>query len=139
MPRETLTAPATLPLFSTSGASRTSRTRVFPFAIISFACAAVTRGTAALAASIICLTLVVMIISRLCSVEGQNNRRGGGGKEPRQIGLLHGPLAAMLAFSGRRAKHLPSERASIGAGPPFDAMAGALAETLRIAANIVPG
>src|SRR5262249_52749168 len=122
MPRETLTAPATLPLFSTSGASRTSRTSVFPFAIISFACAGAIRGTAALAASIICLTLVAMIISLLCLVEGQINRlvrSRGGGKEPCQIGLLHGPLAAMLAFSGRRAKRLPPERASIGAGLPL--------------------
>ena len=31
MPRETCTAPATLPLFSTSGASRTSTTSVLPF------------------------------------------------------------------------------------------------------------
>src|SRR5262245_52299874 len=60
MPRDTCTAPATLPLFSTSGASRTSTTRVLPLAIISLACAGVTRGTAALAASIICLTLVAM-------------------------------------------------------------------------------
>src|SRR4030081_164548 len=60
MPRETCTAPATLPLFSTSGASRTSTTSVLPFAIISCAWAGVIFGTAALAASIICLTLVVM-------------------------------------------------------------------------------
>src|SRR6516164_1947424 len=63
MPRETFTAPATLPLFSTSGASRTSTTRVLPLAIISRACAGVIRGTAALAASIICLTLVAMASS----------------------------------------------------------------------------
>src|SRR5262249_24838051 len=48
------------PLLSTSGASRTSTTRVLPLAIISRACAGVIRGTAALAASIICLTLVAM-------------------------------------------------------------------------------
>src|SRR5262252_5822771 len=65
MPRDTCTAPATLPLFSTSGASRTSTTRVLPLAIISRACAGVTRGTAALAASIICLTLVAMASSSL--------------------------------------------------------------------------
>src|SRR5262245_65588113 len=65
MPRETFTAPATLPLFSTSGASRTSTTRVLPLAIISRACASVIRGTAALAASIICLTLVAMASSFL--------------------------------------------------------------------------
>src|SRR5262249_15661108 len=63
MPRETFTAPDTLPLFSTSGASRTSTTRVLPLAIISRACAGVIRGTAALAASIICLTLVAMASS----------------------------------------------------------------------------
>src|SRR5262249_31328319 len=63
MPRETLTAPATFPLFSTSGASRTSTTSVLPLAIMSRACAGVTRGTAALAASIICLTLVAMASS----------------------------------------------------------------------------
>src|SRR5260370_21709285 len=65
MPRETFTAPATLPLFSTSGASRTSSTSVLPLAIISRACAGVIRGTAALAASIICLTLVAMASSSL--------------------------------------------------------------------------
>src|SRR6266436_214457 len=65
MPRETFTAPATLPLFSTSGASRTSTTSVLPLAIISRACAGVIRGTAALAASIICLTLVAMASSSL--------------------------------------------------------------------------
>src|SRR5947208_15964904 len=63
MPRETLSAPATLPLFSTSGASRTSTTSVLPLAIISRACAGVIRGTAALAASIICLTFVAMASS----------------------------------------------------------------------------
>src|SRR5262245_20563038 len=65
MPRETFTAPATLPLLSTSGASRTSTTRVLPLAIISRACASVIRGTEALAASIICLTLVAMGSSSL--------------------------------------------------------------------------
>src|SRR5258708_25903685 len=65
MPRETFTAPATLPLFPTAGASRTSTTRVLPLAIISRACAGVIRGTAALAASIICLTLVAMASSSL--------------------------------------------------------------------------
>src|SRR5262245_40191790 len=65
MPRETLTAPAILPLFSTSGASRTSTTSVFPLLIISRACAGVIFGTAALAASIICLLLVVIGISSL--------------------------------------------------------------------------
>src|SRR6476619_1596396 len=63
MPRETWTAPAALPLFSTSGASRTSTTSVLPLAIISRASAGVLRGTAALAASIICLTLVAMASS----------------------------------------------------------------------------
>src|SRR4051794_39094605 len=63
MPRETWTAPAALPLLSTSGASRTSTTRVLPLAIISRASAGVIRGTAALAASIICLTLVAMASS----------------------------------------------------------------------------
>src|SRR5215471_81633 len=63
MPRETCRAPATLPLFSTSGASRTSTTRVLPLAIMSRACASVMRGTAALAASIICLTLVAVASS----------------------------------------------------------------------------
>src|SRR6185295_7859482 len=63
MPRETWTAPAALPLFSTSGASRTSTTSVLPLAIISRASAGVIRGTAALAASIICLTLVAMASS----------------------------------------------------------------------------
>jgi hypothetical protein len=52
MPRDTLMAPATLPLFATSGASRTSITKVLFPAIISLACAGVIRGTAALAASI---------------------------------------------------------------------------------------
>ena len=61
IPRDTCTAPATLPLFSTSGASRTSTTSVLPLLIISRACAGVMRGTAALATSIICFTLVVMI------------------------------------------------------------------------------
>src|SRR6516162_7512039 len=63
MPRETCRAPATLPLFSTSGASRTSTTRVLPLAIMSRACAGVMRGTAALAVSIICLTFVAMASS----------------------------------------------------------------------------
>src|SRR4051794_29719492 len=65
MPRETWTAPAALPLFSTSGPSRTSTTSVLPLAIISRASAGVIRGTAALAASIICLTLVAMTSSSL--------------------------------------------------------------------------
>src|ERR1700733_15547201 len=64
-PRETWTAPATLPLAATSVPSRTSTTSVLPLAIISFACAGVIFGTAALAASIICLTLVAMVFSVL--------------------------------------------------------------------------
>src|SRR5262249_32403275 len=69
MPRETCTAPATLPLCCTSGASRTSTTRVLPLAIMSRACAGVIRGTAALAASIICLTLVAMASSSFTSIQ----------------------------------------------------------------------
>src|SRR5579864_1782967 len=63
MPRETCTAPATLPLFSTSGASRTSTTSASPLPIMSRACAALIRGTAALAASSISLTDVAMAVS----------------------------------------------------------------------------
>src|SRR5579863_8933505 len=63
MPRETCTAPATLPLFSTSGASRTSTTSALPLAIISFARAGVIFGTTALAVSIICLTLSAIFTS----------------------------------------------------------------------------
>src|SRR3974390_124085 len=63
MPRETCRAPATLPLLSNSGASRTSTTSVLPFVMISRACAGVIRGTAAFAASIICLTLVGMTVA----------------------------------------------------------------------------
>src|SRR5262249_26332184 len=59
-PRETFTAPAILPLFSTSSASRTSTIRVLPCATMSRACAGVIRGTAALAASIISFKFVVM-------------------------------------------------------------------------------
>src|SRR5262249_37891436 len=59
-PRETFTAPATLPLFSTSCASRTSTIRVLPCATMSRACAGVIRGTAALAASINSFKFVVM-------------------------------------------------------------------------------
>jgi hypothetical protein len=55
MPRETLSAPGILPLFSISGASRTSSTSA-PFPIISFAWVGVIFGTAALAASSICFT-----------------------------------------------------------------------------------
>src|SRR5262249_16610015 len=44
MPRDTCTAPVTLPLFSTSGASRTSTTSVLPLLIISCACPGVMRG-----------------------------------------------------------------------------------------------
>jgi hypothetical protein len=57
--RETFTASATLPLFSTSGASRTSTTSVLPCAIISLACAGVIRGTAALWAFISSFKFVV--------------------------------------------------------------------------------
>src|ERR1019366_2655244 len=64
MPREMFTLLATLPLLSTSGASRTSTTRVLPLFIISRACTGVMRGTTALAASIICLTLVAIYFSR---------------------------------------------------------------------------
>src|SRR2546430_2570602 len=60
MPRETCTAPAILPLLSTSGASRTSTTIVLSFAIISCACAGVILGTTPSAASSSCLTLVVI-------------------------------------------------------------------------------
>src|SRR5262249_39712494 len=59
-PRETFTAPAILPLFSTSSASRTSTIRVLPCATMSRARAGVIRGTAALAASIISFKFVVM-------------------------------------------------------------------------------
>src|SRR5215813_7871837 len=82
MPRETFTAPATLPLFSTSGASRTSTTNVLPLAIISRACAAVIRGTTALAASIICLTLLAMSSSFVYSGYHDPRPSGAGGKEP---------------------------------------------------------
>src|SRR6267142_1874317 len=78
MPRETCTAPATLPLFSTSGASRTSTTRVLPLAIISRACVGVIRGTAALAASIICLTLVAMVSSSLSAFTTLGHRYAPG-------------------------------------------------------------
>ena len=61
MPRETCTAPAALPLFSTSGASRTSTIIARPEAIISCACAGDIRGTAAWAASSICLRLVIVL------------------------------------------------------------------------------
>src|SRR6202044_4013142 len=61
MPRDTCTAPATLPLAATSVPSRTSTTSVLPLAIISLARAGVIFGTAALAASSICLTLVAMM------------------------------------------------------------------------------
>src|SRR5437773_6142613 len=57
MPRDTCSAPAILPLFSTSGASRTSTTSVLPLPIISRASAGVIFGTAAFAASSICFTL----------------------------------------------------------------------------------
>src|SRR5690242_12142111 len=60
MPRETCTAPDTLPLASISGASRTSTTRACPLAIISLASPGDSFGTAAFAASSICLTLVGM-------------------------------------------------------------------------------
>src|SRR5579884_3010781 len=60
MPRETLSAPTTLPVFSTSGASRTSTTRASPLAISCRASAGVIRGTTAFAASIICLSVVGM-------------------------------------------------------------------------------
>src|SRR3984957_12547916 len=65
MPRETWTAPATLPLAATSVPSRTSTMSVLPLAIISFACAGVIFGTAAWAASSICLTPVAMVFSVL--------------------------------------------------------------------------
>src|ERR1700716_2724455 len=68
MPREMWTAPAALPLFSTSGASRTSSSSVLPLAIISRVSAGVIRGTAALAASIICLTLVAMTSSSVLTL-----------------------------------------------------------------------
>src|SRR5262249_8764660 len=82
MPRDTWTAPATLPLFSTSVASRTSTTNVSPLAIISRACAGVTRGTAALAASIICLTLLAMSFSFVYLGYHDPRPSGAGGKEP---------------------------------------------------------
>src|SRR6516165_136892 len=70
--RETFTAPATLPVCSTSGGSRTSTTSVLPCAIISRACAAVIRGTAALAASIISFKFVAMclLLLRVFPVRG---------------------------------------------------------------------
>src|SRR5262249_4191205 len=63
MPRDTCKAPATLPLFSSSGESRTSTTSVLALEIISRALAGVILGTAVLAASIICLRLVAMLSS----------------------------------------------------------------------------
>src|SRR5262245_13179101 len=63
MPREWCTAPAILPVFSSSGASRTSSTSALPFVIRSRACAGVIFGTAAFAVSINCLTLVVIFDS----------------------------------------------------------------------------
>src|SRR6185312_398170 len=63
MPRETFLAPATLPLASTSGASRTSTISTSPLAIIACASATVSLGTAALAASIISLIVAAMGVS----------------------------------------------------------------------------
>src|SRR5262245_21114041 len=63
MPREWCTAPAILPVFSNSGASRTSSTSALPFVIRSRACAGVIFGTAAFAVSLNCLTLVVIFDS----------------------------------------------------------------------------
>src|SRR6476620_8226494 len=51
MPRVMCTAPATLPLCSTSGPSRTSTINALPLAIISCACACVIFGTTAFAAA----------------------------------------------------------------------------------------
>jgi hypothetical protein len=58
MPRETCTAPATLPLACTSGASRTSITRTPSPAIRATASSWLIRGTAAFAAASISFTEV---------------------------------------------------------------------------------
>ena len=63
MPRLTWTAPATLPLASTSGASRTSTTRALPDSIRSLASSTLILGTAAFAAAIISFTDVVISTS----------------------------------------------------------------------------
>ena len=58
-----------------SGASRTSTTSVLPLLIISRACAGVMRGTAALAASIICFTLVVMTFLPSITMSAKGQKR----------------------------------------------------------------
>src|ERR1700690_3221208 len=87
MPRETCTAPAILPLFSTSGASRTSTTSVLPLPIISRAWLGVIFGTAALAASIICFRLVAIWTSLGKCRRHRNARR----LLRLTLGLLMGP------------------------------------------------
>jgi hypothetical protein len=64
MPRDTLNEPATLPVFSTSCASRTSTTSALSCAMICCAFAGEMRGTAALAVSINCFTLMVITLTR---------------------------------------------------------------------------
>src|SRR5579862_7441714 len=94
MPRETWTAPATLPLSATSGVSRTSTMSVLSLAIISRAWAGVIRGTVAFAASNICLTLVVMTLF-LFLIEVLADAHSGGHTESRTSAeALGGPAPA---------------------------------------------
>src|SRR5688572_10184472 len=60
MPRETLTAPLSLPLSFTSAMSRTSTTRTSPFLRIASTSAGCSFGTAAFAAASISFTVVAM-------------------------------------------------------------------------------
>src|SRR5262249_6857368 len=105
MPRETCTAPATLPLRSTSGVSRTSTTSALPLAIVPRAGGGLPGGTAALAASIICLTLVGMSVS---FVRGPPSRR----VEAHNAAALKAPTAAapsiLLAAMAGRARRVVS-------------------------------
>src|SRR6185437_3289053 len=66
MPRDTCSAPATLPVFSTSGASRTSTTSA-PCAISARVSSGVTFGTAAFAAAIMSFSVVAIVGSTLIS------------------------------------------------------------------------
>src|SRR5579885_2602313 len=147
MPRETWMAPATLPLCSTSGPSRTSTTSAFPPAIISRASDGVTRGTAALAASSICLTPVVISPSFILhnyrdSVFGTRSTSAGFERARlhpaiREIGVERGRVPGAV---GERHIGIGPEKVERVAGEPCRLMGGCPVEGMqRQAAAGAPG
>src|SRR5712664_2907834 len=109
MPRDTLTAPCSLPVSCASGASRTSTTSTLPDFIFSNAWAGESLGTAALASARSSFTLVGMCFLHLQSAPGEYGlRRFPAAGRPI---ASHVPLCSPSKGGDRVLRSLPNDQA----------------------------